>query len=314
MSPWAISEYSSEDTSPNARLGKIICDSVSVDTRSRQRLSTLKSNTMIQRRYLAVITDQHITEPGTRLYGLDTNTSAQRAFDALKMERLPEIVVCLGDLGDTTENPNRETATASKASYTHAKNLLEGLKPPILTVAGNHDDPALMEELFPSAWDFRKDGVTRYSFHGVDLVSVDLRDGPGATGWVSDETCRTLDTVLTNSKRAIIFSHFPFFDLDNERISSGLALVNREPLAVVIEKHRYRILGCFSGHLHIWLSAIIDGIPVVSVPSSSFGLSLEPLSAERERVANSPCGYLLIGIGDDGSLIIRTRFLPGAQV
>jgi RNase P/RNase MRP subunit p29 len=170
-----------------------------------------------------------------------------------------------------------------------------------------------MEESFPNAWEFRKDGVTRYSFHGVDLISVDLRDGPGATGWVSDETCRTLDKVLTDSKRAIIFSHFPFFEFDNERISSGLAVVNREVLAVVIQKHRDKILGCFSGHLHIWLSAIVDGIPVVSVPSSSFGFSLEPLSAEREKVANSPCGYLLLGIGEDGSLIMRPRFLPGAQ-
>jgi len=268
---------------------------------------------MTQRKYLAVITDQHITEPGTRLYGLDTNTSARGTFDSLKMERLPELVVSLGDLADTTENPYRETATASRASYNHAKNLLDGLKMPILTVAGNHDDPALMEESFPSAWEFQKNGVTRYSFYGVDLISVDLRDGPDATGWISEDTCETLNEVLADSKRAIIFSHFPFFELDNERISSGLSVVNREALIQTIQRHRDKILGCFSGHLHIWLSATIDGIPVVSVPSSSFGFSLEPLSAERERVTSSPCGYLLIGVSEDGSLIIRPRFLPGAD-
>jgi Icc protein len=268
---------------------------------------------MIERKYLAVITDQHITEPGTRLYGLDTNESAKRVFDALKMERLPELVVSLGDLADTSINPNRETATASEGSYAHARNLLDGLKAPVLTVAGNHDEPELMEAAFPSAWESHKDGVSRYFFYGTDLISVDVRNGPGATGWISAETCKALDETLSEAKRAVIFSHFPLFDLDNERIASGLSLSNREELAPVLQRHRDKIIGCFSGHLHIWLSGVIDGIPVISVPSSSFGFSLEPMSNEREKVSDVPCGYLLIGIGDDGSLIMRPRFHPGAK-
>ena len=269
-------------------------------------------NVMIDRRYIAVITDQHIIEPGSLLYGLDTNASAARVFEALKAEPLAELVLSLGDLGDTTRNPNRETATASKDSYQHVKHLTEGLTLPLLTVAGNHDDPKLMEAAFPNQWESQKNGVCRYSFHGVDLISVDVRTGPEATGFISPETTKELDETLAQCRGALIFSHFPLFDLDNERIASGLSVTNREVLAPIFDRHRDKIAGCFSGHLHIWVSALINGIPVTSVPSSSFGFSLEPMSSDRETLSAAPCGYLLVGVATDGSVIVRPRFLPGA--
>jgi hypothetical protein len=39
--------------------------------------------------YLAVISDQHITERGTKLHGLDTNTCAEGLFTELAEARLP---------------------------------------------------------------------------------------------------------------------------------------------------------------------------------------------------------------------------------
>jgi hypothetical protein len=147
-------------------------------------------------------------------------------------------VLSLGDLGDTTHNPNRETATASKDSYQHVKHLTEGLTLPLLTVAGNHDDPKLMEAAFPNQWESQKNGVCRYSFHGVDLISVDVRTGPEATGFISPETAKELDETLAQCRGALIFSHFPLFDLDNERIASGLSVTNREVLAPIFDRHK----------------------------------------------------------------------------
>ncbi len=269
--------------------------------------------TQPNRNYIAVITDQHVTEPGTKLYGLDTNRSAKRAFDSLAQERLPQAVVTLGDLADTTLEPDRTKAVGSRASYELAKSLASEISAPILTVPGNHDDPKLMDEVFPNQWQTRKDGVSTFSFHGVDLISVDVRTGAEATGEIAPKTIEALEEALSRSTGAFIFSHFPLVDLDNERINTGLSTTNREALNSIFERYRDRIAHCFSGHLHIWASATVKGIPVTVVPSASFSFSLEPLSAERESVTNTPCGYLLVGIGDDGSVVIRPRFLPGVE-
>lgn len=268
---------------------------------------------MAGRNYIAVITDPHVTEPGTKLYGLDTNASAKRAFDALAREQLPQAIVSLGDIADTTLEPDRLKAVGSRASYALAKELAAGISVPILALPGNHDDPQLMEQAFPSQWQTRKDGVSTFSFHGVDLVAVDVRVGAEATGELAQPTIQALKEVLSRSRGALIFSHFPLLDLDNERINSGLSTANREALAPIFDRYRDRIAHCFSGHLHIWASAIVNGVPATAVPSSSFSFSLEPMGTEREKVSNAPCGYLLVGIGDDGTVMIRPRFLPGVE-
>ena len=268
---------------------------------------------MMQRNYIAVITDSHTTEPGTKLYGLDTNSSAKRAFAALSQEQLPQAVVSLGDLADTTLEPDRSKAVGSRGSYGLTKELASGISVPFLTIAGNHDDPKLMDEVFPSQWKTRKDGVSTFSFHGVDLISVDVRTGPEATGAIAPKTIKALEQALSRSTGAFLFSHFPLVDLDNERINTGLCTTNRDALSSIFERYRDRIAHCFSGHLHIWASATVKGIPVTAVPSASFSFSLEPMRTERESVASAPCGYLLVGIGEDGSVVIRPRFLPGAE-
>ena len=80
------------------------------------RFSTAKVH-MMKRKYLALISDQHVTEPGTTLYGLETNKSTARLSTFLQKEPLVEAIVSLGDLADTTLNPNRTEATASSAAY-----------------------------------------------------------------------------------------------------------------------------------------------------------------------------------------------------
>lgn len=266
---------------------------------------------MTQRNYIAVITDPHVTEPGTKLYGMDTNQSAKRAFDTLARERLPQAVVFLGDLADTTLEPNRSKAVGSRGSYELAKEFASEIPVPILTIAGNHDDPKLMDEVFPNKWKTRKDGVSTFSFHGVDLIAVDVRTGPEAVGELAPETIKALEEVLSQSTGALIFSHFPLFDLDNERINTGLSTTNRQALEPILERYRDKIAHCFNGHLHIWASAMVGGVPVTATPSASFSFSLEPMAADRETLSDAPCGYLLVGIGADGSVTVRPRFLPG---
>jgi 3',5'-cyclic AMP phosphodiesterase CpdA len=266
---------------------------------------------MIERKYIAVFTDQHVVEPHAELCGIDTNSRIAEVFTALINEKLPEVVISLGDIADTTSNPNRGTALASYESYQHARELLKGLRPPLLTIAGNHDVPELLEEVFPNRWERICEGIKRFSFHGVELIGIEARTGPEPTGFLSAGALNELDRTLTLSKRALIFSHFPLLDLDNRRVTADLSVINRAELAPIFARHREKIAGCFHGHLHIWASGLVDGIPVTAVPSASFAFSLEPMASEWEVVSPEPCAYLLVGVGADGSVIARPRFFPG---
>jgi Icc protein len=264
--------------------------------------------------YVAVITDQHIVEPERTLYGLNTRASTQALVEQLRQESVPlEAIVSLGDLADTAHNPNRKTAVATLESYTHARDLFSELRAPLLPLPGNHDEPTLMSSFFPPSWQHHEHGVHHSNLAGTTLIGIDLRTGPEATGFATKETIQTLEKVLTGSTRAIILSHYPLFDLDNQRIDAELSTINRADIQVVLREHAHKISACFHGHLHLWVSGYSDGIASHGVPSSSFSFSLEPQGKGKETVSDNPCGYILLGINEDGSIIVRPRFLPPAQ-
>jgi 3',5'-cyclic AMP phosphodiesterase CpdA len=265
-------------------------------------------------RYFVVITDPHIVEPNRTLYGLDTNTATKHLIARVKEEVVDLAgVICLGDLADTVLNPDRMTAIAGHEAYTHARELLGELGLPILTLAGNHDDPEIMQQYFPNRWESSQDGVRIFHCFGVDLIGIDVRTGPEPTGLATANCLRALDQALAKSSKALLFSHYPLFDLDNSRIDDELSTINRREVHETIAPHRSKIQAAFHGHLHLWITALASGIVSYGVPSSSFIFVLEPQSAQKEVVGPSPCGYLLLGIGDDGSVIVRPRFLPAAK-
>jgi 3',5'-cyclic AMP phosphodiesterase CpdA len=264
--------------------------------------------------YYAIITDQHIVEPDSSLYGLDTQTATECLIESIIAEPVPLAgIVCLGDLADTVLNPDRMTAVAGHEAYRHAQHLLGSLRSKMFTLPGNHDDPELLNEYFPSKWHKTDGGVTIANLQGFDLIGIDVRTGPEPTGLASSESIKALDLALASTEKAILVSHYPLFDLDNQRIDDELSTINRVEIQEVIHRHAAKVAACFHGHLHIWIAGYQNGILTHSVPSSSFTFILEPQEKARETVGNHPCGYLLLGIGKDGSVIVRPRFLPSAQ-
>ncbi len=267
---------------------------------------------MIERKYIALVSDQHVTEPATKLVGRDTNAAVQKLVEALKQETLPELFLSLGDVADTAKNPNRFEATATEESYRLAQDMLSELSLPKLTVAGNHDHPQLLDEAFPSLWHDARHGVARFPFHGVEIVRVDARTGPEATGFVSREALKELERVLESiATKAILVCHYPLVGMDNGFIDSDLSVTNRDQLAPLFYRYKDKIAGIYSGHLHEWIAGSQGGLPVTSVPSSSFGFKLEPMTSQMEVSSSAPCGYLLLGVGEDGSVLSRYRFLKG---
>lgn len=268
---------------------------------------------MRQFTFFAVVTDQHIVEPNATLYGLDTRRAAEALVKRLKEEDVPlHGLICLGDLADTVQDPNRMTATASRLAYQHAHVLLSNFSKHILTIPGNHDNPSLMGEYFPSSWSEQIDDVYYVKQSGFDLIGLDLRTGPEPTATASPALLARLDEVLRRSSRVIILSHYPLFELDNQRIDDELSTTNRQDVFAILKKHGGKILACFHGHLHLWITSCTSGVTAYGVPSSAFNFVLEPQGTIKEKVGPAPCGYYLLGLADDGTIILRPRFLPAA--
>lgn len=263
--------------------------------------------------YIAVISDQHITEQGTHLYGLETNACSQRLFTELAQATLPKLVVGLGDLADTTCNPRRDEATGSIDSYRNAQELATPLSKPLLTIPGNHDDPDLLNSFFPSRWDSSSKGISVCKFNHAHLIGMDVRTGPEATGRIAPETLEQLDRVLTEVDKAVIFTHFPLATLDNPRINETLSVLNRDELLPIIRSHPKKILGFVGGHLHLRYSTQIEGVLAEGAPSTSFMFRAEPGSREPITVSDEACGYLLLGVNPEQELIVRHRYLSGAS-
>lgn len=260
--------------------------------------------------YFVVMTDQHIVEPNQTLYGLNTQLATRRLIDSVRDETVAIAgILCLGDLADTVLNPDRMTATAGHEAYTHAKSLLSELDIPVLALAGNHDDPEIMEQYFPNTWTTSNDGIYVSNCMGTDFIGIDVRTGPEPTGYASSQCLEALDTALAESDRALLFSHYPLFDLDNTRIDTDLSTLNRDRIAEVVSRHRSKVRCAFHGHLHLWISTVQNNIVSYGVPSSSFTFILEPQSSKREVVGANPCGYFLLGIKADGTIVVRPRFL-----
>ena len=89
---------------------------------------------------LVQITDTHIVERGTLLYGMaDTARHlAETVSQINSMRPRPDLVLITGDL---VEHPGPRT-------YGHFRDLIAPLQMPVYLMPGNHDNPAIMAEYF----------------------------------------------------------------------------------------------------------------------------------------------------------------------
>lgn len=264
-------------------------------------------------RHFALITDVHVVERQESLYGLQTSSAASSLAKALKNESVPlDGVVCLGDLADTARDPNRNTAVATEDSYRHVQDIFAGLTAPRLAIPGNHDHPDLLGEMIPSQWITSQSGVSRYKVHGIDLIGIDLRTGPEATGYVRDGTLRELKRALVESEKAILLTHYPIVDLGNEFIDKKLSTLNREVLNPLLRAHAEKIVGCFNGHLHINAQGYNDSVVATVVPSASFDFIMPNDEQGKLTIGSGPQAYGLLSISPDGRVRYQTRSVPRA--
>ena len=205
---------------------------------------------------LVQITDTHVVERGTLLYGMaDTARHLAEAVSQINaMRPRPNLVLITGDL---VEHPGTRT-------YSHFRDLIAPLTMPVYLMPGNHDHPAFMSEFFGDTEMFPGMGphyqyaiegkhfrtlMLNSHFDGSELPSFGVR----RLQWLEYE-------LESSSQPTLIAIHHP-------PMKTGVGFID------MVGKHWYKRLGkvlnahpqvlkVICGHGHFDLSGMLGKIPV----------------------------------------------------
>lgn len=201
------------------------------------------------------LSDVHATESGLLYGAVDGLGRMARVGDYARAAGItPEVVVVTGDLAQRGE-PGAYPAVAEAC-----RRLGEAVGAPVLTVLGNHDDPAAARVLPGHA-----DGHSgERTVDGFRIVRLDT-----STGALDAQQLDWLAAVLADpSERGTILAlhHAPIGSPMPALSRQGLA--NPEALlAVLAGSDTCAIL---AGHFHHALTASVQGIPVFVAPSLAY--------------------------------------------
>ena len=211
--------------------------------------------------FLVQITDTHVVERGTLLYGqADTARHlAEVVSEINSMRPLPDGVLITGDL---VEHPGPTT-------YSHFRDLIEPLRMPVFLMPGNHDDPEIMwtyfrdTPMFPAKPPHFQYVIDDYPFRVVMLNShFDNSElphfGPRRLKW--------LEGVLAESDRpTLVAIHHP-------PMKTGIGFIDMvgpgwyQGLGEVLARHP-QVLKIICGHGHLDLQGRLGLVPVQMVGS-----------------------------------------------
>ena len=207
------------------------------------------------------ISDTHIVERGTLLYGMaDTALHlAETVAEINAMRPRPEAVLITGDL---VEHPGPVT-------YSHFRDLIEPLEMPVYLMPGNHDDPDIMWGYFRESGQFPA-RAPHYQYVIEDfpfrILMLNSHFDNSELPFFGPRRLKWLDEKLSESdKPALIAIHHP-------PMKTGIEFIDMagdhwyQEIRKVIERHP-QVLKIICGHGHLELQGRLGAIPVQMIGS-----------------------------------------------
>lgn len=251
---------------------------------------------------LIVFTDPHMTTKGDPIIGLDPYARLVTGIRHVnKFHRDAARVVFLGDLSHFGSRP----------SYVRLKRALDQLEAPRILMVGNHDDRALVREMFPGTMqdaDGFVQGVVDIDaqYRLIFLDSINNPPQPETSIHAGYLCRRRLDWLQANLATAgrrdvVIFIHHPphavgFAGMDQVR------LINEAGFYRTVAKAG-NVRHIFAGHVHRTISGSNRGIPFsifkspVHQQPMTFGVPDSTLSVDE------PAAYGIVFLRRDGILV-----------
>lgn len=250
---------------------------------------------------LIQFTDMHLfSQPDEDLRGVCTRASFARCVAAARDDDWPpDYLLVTGDVAQD----------ASPAAYTAARDMLGSAGAPVLCLPGNHDDVLVMQTLLNDEV-FRFCGTHRLGSGWVAILLDSTIPGE-VSGALTDEQIDALDDALArhaDSHVLVLLHHQP--------VPMGSAWIDDDPMGnadaffSTLSRHGNTRAVLF-GHVHQASDRILDGIRVISTPST--GGQFAPFS-ETFASDTLPPAWRRLTLADDGSIDTDVLWLEAELV
>jgi len=252
---------------------------------------------------IAQLPDPHLRPRDVLYEGLvDSNAMFRAAIRHLNcLEPPPDLVLLSGDVVDE----------GAPAEYELARELLAGIRQPLLVIPGNHDEREAMREAFrdggylPAAGKFLQFAIDDYPLRLVGLDT--LIPGQGG-GELCPERLDWLDRTLADRPEVptLVMMHHPPFVTGIGHMDK-IGLLSREAFAEVVAKHA-QVERILCGHLHRTIHAQVGGRPAMTCPSPAHQVALDIHPDAPSRFRMEPPGFMLHW-WNDGQLVTHAAVI-----
>lgn len=243
------------------------------------------------------LTDTHLVEKGTRLYGLDPYERLQLAIKDINSSHLDaDCAFITGDL----------TNWGMPEEYNAFAEVLTELQLPLHLLVGNHDNRENFKAAFPNVG-CDKNGFVQSIVDNEQgrLIFLDTLMEGTHVGWLCDDRLQWLSDQLSQAKGNIyIFMHHPPFDVGIPYLDR-IGLKQKEAFEATVTPYKSRIRQIFFGHVHRPIHGEWLGIPFSTLKGTNHQVWLgTPIHKDQELefTYEAPC-YGVVMIDDQKTLI-----------
>ncbi len=180
-----------------------------------------------------------------------------------------------------------------------------------LMIPGNHDDPALMQQVFNGAFD---EGGAHFAqvVDGWLLIGLDSHVDGKVSGHVGEDQCAWAQQQLDAQPDlpVVLFVHHPPVSIGAAWLDA-MGLEQPEPVHELVRRNAGRMHAVVCGHVHQDTRNELHGVPVFTSPSTAF--QFEP-GGDLPGLDLIPPGFRVLELGDELSTRViraeRLRFEP----
>ncbi len=209
--------------------------------------------------------------------------------------------------GDVAHDPHTE-------AYVTARELFNDLPAPILYLAGNHDDPALLQRILLGVDEPRLPFDYGREIGGAQILCLDSGqlDGDDApAGRLTEAQLAWLceRTAAADTRPLLVFIHHnPLPQPDSPWLES-MRLQNGDTFHAALLPARERLRGVFFGHIHQPIHLLRDGILYTSAVSSWQTFRSDPGASEIDFEYGARPGFNIVTVSRDTTAIRRHSFV-----
>tara|TARA_R100000005_G_scaffold96354_1_gene82634 strand:- start:27 stop:833 length:807 start_codon:yes stop_codon:yes gene_type:complete len=257
---------------------------------------------------IAQLSDCHIATPEedfTKLY-----QPADRLREAIRHVNTslnrPDLVFLTGDLINS----------GKREEYDILRDLIAGFEMPVYLLPGNHDNCALLREVFPDHDYLPPSGDLNYVVDGwpLKIICLDTNLHGKPEGFLGEAQLDWLDQQLTSdpTRRAVIFMHHPPF-LTGLAKMDGMGLLDREAFNDIIARHD-NVERVLCGHVHRAIQKLAGGTLVQTCPSTSHQIMLHLGEKGELGTVFEPPEYLLHYWTEEAGFLTHTDYVKDYDI